>query len=91
MPSRCGDGIVDRDGGENCDDGNTNDTDACNNACTRACGGAIPSCDDNDPCNGVESCVDGLCDAPPTEPDGTICRFSGKGATCFDATCIDNP
>jgi fibro-slime domain-containing protein len=30
---RCGDGVIQQNAGEQCDDGNTNNSDACNNAC----------------------------------------------------------
>lgn len=86
--SRCGDGVVDRARGEYCDDGNTVDTDACNNACTRACGA---SCDDGEPCNGAEGCANGVCAPGSPLPDGTVCRTTGKGATCFSGVCVPNP
>jgi cysteine-rich repeat protein len=66
----CGDGVV--DAGEQCDDGNDDDADACSNACTAAvCGDAIlqtsvEECDDGDGDN-TDSCVEG-------------CKF----ATCGD-------
>ena len=50
--SYCGDGILDPND-EDCDDGNTNDNDACTNACTTArCGDGIVE-------TGVEECDDG--------------------------------
>jgi cysteine-rich repeat protein len=33
-PPVCGDGIVNQAAGEHCDDGNNNNTDACNNSCS---------------------------------------------------------
>ena len=56
----CGDGVV--EGGEACDDGNTDDLDACRNDCTAAfCGDgvvqpALEQCDDGD-MDDTDSCV----------------------------------
>ena len=55
VPRTCGDGVVDEDEGEECDDGNDIDGDGCDSDCTWSCRiGA--DCDDGNPCNGKETC-----------------------------------
>jgi cysteine-rich repeat protein len=52
---RCGNGRIDKDYGENCDDGNTNNGDGCSATCQNSsCTPAFESCDgvDND-CDGI--------------------------------------
>jgi len=52
LPSECGDGILDVHSGEQCDDGNHIDDDACPNNCTLNCGDGTVNpgeeCDGND-------------------------------------------
>lgn len=76
--SRCGDGIVST--GEQCDDGNVDDTDACTNRCTIV---AVPACGD-----GVMQ-ADEECDnsANPDHPDpycDSSCHLNAfaKGSGC---------
>jgi cysteine-rich repeat protein len=80
----CGDGVA--AGAEECDDGNTVNTDACTNACTQAV------CGDDIVRTTVEQC-DGTvcCGAPNTANEckrltGTIC----PGGTCNNGTCVSN-
>jgi cysteine-rich repeat protein len=49
----CGNKIV--DSGEDCDDGNTDDSDGCKTDCTFSCK-ADADCDDGDACTGKETC-----------------------------------
>ncbi len=66
----CGDGAV--DAGEECDDGNTDDTDACTNACKNAvCGDSIVQAM-------VEECDDG------NMADTDMCVMGCKNAKCGD-------
>lgn len=52
----CGDGFVDEDADEECDDGNTDRGDGCEpETCTFTCE-TDSDCDDGNPCNGEESC-----------------------------------
>jgi cysteine-rich repeat protein len=92
----CGDGLV--EGAEQCDDGNTDDTDACRNDCTipPVCGdGAVTGgeqCDDGntidgDGCNHAcvtERCGDGLVQFGRGEQcdDGNLIAGDGCDATC---------
>ncbi len=87
----CGDGFVDRTAvpPEFCDDGDDIDTNACNNNCTRSCvPPAPPTCDDGDPCNGMEACVMamGVCRATMPADDGTACGTAGM---CTDGACVE--
>jgi len=69
--SSCGDGFLDEDTDEVCDDGNADTGDGCEpETCTFSCE-TDADCDDADPCNGEESCDtdDNRClqgDAPDT-------------------------
>ena len=52
----CGDGYVDAESGEECDDGNSEGGDGCEPGdCTYSCG-ENADCDDGNPCNGEETC-----------------------------------
>ncbi|HWP06683.1 MAG TPA: DUF4215 domain-containing protein, partial [Polyangiaceae bacterium] len=80
----CGDGVA--AGAEDCDDGNTVNTDGCTNACTQAV------CGDDIVRTSVEQC-DGTvcCGAPNTANEckrltGTTC----PGGTCNNGTCVSN-
>ena len=55
-----------------------------------ACDEAL-TCDDDDPCNGTELCIGGFCASGTGLPDGSVCRTSGKGATCLAGRCVPNP
>lgn len=88
-PTTCGDGVVDP--GEQCDFGSDNGVVAgCNADCTFSCSGN--SCDDHDPCNGVETCgsvthngeAGQACVAGTPLDDGTSC---GTDMICKNASC----
>ncbi|MBP9758962.1 DUF4215 domain-containing protein [Candidatus Dojkabacteria bacterium] len=55
----CGDGIVQTAAGEQCDDGNTNNSDSCDNSCKlpaqARCGDG--KCDSGEGCEGTKSCI----------------------------------
>ncbi|MEM7153458.1 MAG: fibrinogen-like YCDxxxxGGGW domain-containing protein [Myxococcota bacterium] len=74
IPVTCGDGVVDP--GEQCDDGNDDDTDACTRQCQPPscddgllsggetdvdCGGSCPGCPFEGQCVGPEDCETGFC------------------------------
>jgi cysteine-rich repeat protein len=97
----CGDGFVDP--GEECDDGNADDTDSCTSACRFArCGDGIvwkgvEGCDDG---NGVDSdgcrnhcavptCGDGVVQAGEECDDGNADDTDGCTSRCFFAKCGD--
>src|SRR5579875_1449524 len=64
----CGNGELDT--GEECDDGNEDDHDACTNQCQKArCGDGIVEA-------GVEECDDGGANGTPGDPCGSDCRFA---------------
>ncbi|MCH7708759.1 MAG: hypothetical protein IH884_09715 [Myxococcales bacterium] len=73
VPSNCGDGVP--EGGEQCDDGNTEDGDCCSSACQFETAGTI--CGPGDACIGSSSC-DGagacLAGAPVICDDGQFCN-----------------
>ncbi len=98
--SFCGDGIPDI--GEDCDDGNQEDGDACTNACTNAtCGDGIlgpgEACDDgnqtdDDDCTNTcatASCGDTKLQAPEECDDGNMVDTDACLATCKNAVCGD--
>ncbi len=84
-PLTCGDGVVDE--GEECDDGNASNTDACLNVCKNA------ACGDSFVWAGVEECDDG--NASNTDACLTTCELAmcGDGFVqagveeCDDANC----
>jgi len=90
----CGDGFTDRfpgsGMGEFCDDGADGDpNDGCNDECTRPCGGGVPPCDDRDPCNGVETCVEGMCETQRGLEDGTPCStLTISEGVCQGLRCV---
>ena len=97
MAATCGDGIVEA-GVEQCDDGNTNDNDACHNDCTApVCGDgrldAGEECDDgntddDDGCGHsckIERCGDGLVQFSRGEECDDGNTVSGDGC---DAACL---
>lgn len=97
---RCGDGFVDRLAmpPEYCDDGNTNETDACTNACTRTCDPpATPTCTEvpinSDRCSGgdgrcVTDAAGSYCVANPGFADDTPCIFEGAQGVCLAGRCV---
>jgi cysteine-rich repeat protein len=82
-PTTCGNGVVDP--GELCDDGATNGApgDPCRTNCKFACLGA-GDCDDQEPCNGAETCVSHACTPGAPLADGTAC---GTGMICRNQSC----
>jgi cysteine-rich repeat protein len=98
----CGDGVI--AGAEQCDDGNTTDTDACTNACLiAACGDGIvysgvEECDDGNP-EDTDDCTN-ACEAPVcgdgivhegVEPcdDGNDDETDGCNSQCMPGVCGD--
>ncbi len=103
VPVTCGDGIV--DDGEECDDANTDDTDACLSTCRAAtCGDGFvwdgeEECDDGnttagDGCSEVchlelVSCGDGVLDDGEECDDGNTDNTDACLNDCHDASCGD--
>ncbi|MBN1773506.1 MAG: hypothetical protein JXB32_19750, partial [Deltaproteobacteria bacterium] len=87
--SSCGDGWVDGDRGEECDDANTTAGDGCEADCTWSCE-TNADCDDLDVCSGTETCNTGthVCRAGTPLADGTTCTTAGGASgRCRDGTC----
>ncbi|MDO8559606.1 MAG: SdrD B-like domain-containing protein [bacterium] len=91
IPPRCGDGVVNQET-EQCDDGNTNDEDACRNDCTDApvCGNGTvepgEQCDDGNT-NNFDDC-DNTCTPTNWCGDGTVQTPNSFGQTeqCDDGS-----
>lgn len=91
LASRCGDGLVHAPSGEDCDDGNDNPDDGCNECrygCTVSDGG--DTCVDGNSCNGVEACntTTHVCTAGTPVADGSPCvQGDGQSGLCHGGTC----
>jgi cysteine-rich repeat protein len=87
-PSRCGDGHVDAERAEACDDGNAINGDGCDDDCTPTCT-LDADCDNGDPCNGTETCVSSRCQLGLVPADGSeMCTTTGGGAgVCYGGLC----
>ncbi|MEZ4471449.1 MAG: DUF4215 domain-containing protein [bacterium] len=94
-PMCCGNNIV--EAGEDCDDGDLDDTDGCNNAC-QACGngtcdpGETPENCPEDPCPPI--CGNGICDPGETRENcpadvPKFCTICGDGYVGGDEECDD--
>lgn len=83
----CGDGIVQEDLNEICDDGNFFDNDGCTSLCELSCEDDS-DCDDGNICNGEETCnSDDYCEFGEYLDDGTKCA---PRKTCFAGLCLDD-
>jgi len=69
----CGNGTLDADKGEECDDGNVTPNDGCEVDCKWTCE-SNEECSDKNPCNGTETCDN-------TNPQKPICK-PGTPVTC---------
>jgi cysteine-rich repeat protein len=93
LATSCGDKYVDAANGEECDDGNTDPTDGCNN-CKFNCK-IDADCDDKNKCNGTETCdtTAHTCKLGTPAPDATKCNLTGvddgvcNGGVCAAAGC----
>ncbi len=98
----CGDGVVQTERGEECDDGNLLSGDGCNGLCRREwCGDGITQndeeCDDGniiagDGCNpkcGVEECGNGRIDTGESCDDGNDDDSDGCTSLCRQPSCGD--
>ncbi|MCA9717510.1 MAG: DUF4215 domain-containing protein [Myxococcales bacterium] len=85
----CGDGTVDVELGEECDDGNDDDTDSCLSDCVAA------SCGDGVVQTGVEECDDGNDDDTDTCVASCVAAscgdgYVGPGEACDDGNDVDD-
>lgn len=93
VTTSCGDGYVDGDAGEECEDQNAVEGDGCDNDCRRTCEmDDVGRCtDDGEACNGDPVCEsDFTCGTSAPLADGAFCAAPGSGATgtCQAGTCI---
>lgn len=100
-PAACGDGLVNANAGENCDDGNTTPGDGCSDTCQREVGWScsVPglpcatTCGDGIPA-GTEECDDASAnsDTMPNACRSDCARsFCGDGVIDDGETCDDGP
>ncbi len=84
MPSgQCGNGII--EGGEQCDDGNDDEADACASDCTLTCGNGVLGT--NEQCDtAIPAGMPGAC--PTSCDDGDACTTETLQGTDCEATCV---
>ena len=82
----CGNGVIDP--GEQCDDGDTDDTNGCTRACERNCSDAdVAPCDDEDPCT-YDACDYELAVCSHDPDDGVPCSSAPGPGICIGGMCI---
>ncbi len=91
--SRCGDGLVDVNAGEACDDGNDVPADGCEpTTCQPSCTTST-QCQDANTCNGEETCTLGRCVPGTAAVDNSTCTLASggpglcRGGACANTTC----
>jgi|GEM_PF-837890 len=93
QPQSCGNGIV--EGSEECDDGNPDVGDGCENDCRFTCVVGSPGrdeCDDHNDCNGKETCTEFhrcIPGAPLAEGDSCGTDLTCVHGNCVPASCGD--
>jgi cysteine-rich repeat protein len=90
--SRCGDGFVDVEGGEDCEDGNEVGGDGCEPSdCTFTCE-VDADCDDGVVCSGTETCdvAANVCvEGDPATVNGDACtQDGGEAGVCNAGACV---
>jgi len=90
VAAACGDGI--RSGTEQCDDGNTANSDGCDADCTYTCASAA-DCSDGLVCNGTETCsspgtLASRCGAGTPPTNGTDCDGTAGSNVCLAGNCV---
>ena len=83
----CPNGVLEKDLGEQCDDGDLNDRDGCTGLCEFTCRDD-EDCDDLNICNGTEICKpDHTCSSGNQVEDGEFC---GPDLSCWEGICVAN-
>lgn len=85
----CGDGVINENLGEDCDDGNNIDDDECSNRCTYGCT-SDNDCSDGDPCAGTTTCdkESHKCSGS-TLDDETLCETTAiEDGWCMKHVCV---
>jgi cysteine-rich repeat protein len=86
--SECGDGFVDSNAGEECEDDDDIAFDGCDPGCTLTCEGD-EECSNGDPCDGEETCSgDNTCVAQGGLPDDSECTLGDESGTCRASRCV---
>ncbi len=88
-PTRCGDGIVDADNGEECDDANGIEADGCEpETCKYTCT-LDAQCSDGDSCNGDDVCNTTLhrCTTTPDDKEMSSCGLKLAGTSRLTGLC----
>ena len=92
VASRCGDGVLDTEAGEECDDGNAESGDGCEPiTCEFSCSSS-DECDDGDSCTPGDTCtVDHVCQRGLPSDDLTTCTSSEleEEGVCRSGQCVD--
>ena len=86
--AECGDGV--QDPGEDCDDGDSDDTDGCTAACEYTCtaDNADSKCDDSNPCTLQQCDADHTCLNPgDNSADGDPCTHGDVDGYCKEGIC----
>ena len=81
VTSTCGDGIVDREAGEGCDDANSNEDDGCNSRCIPDNYAGVSVCENTCLSGAGEVGTDGVCD---DGGPGAATSSCGYGSDCQD-------
>jgi uncharacterized repeat protein (TIGR01451 family) len=90
IPGKCGDGVLDTNNVEQCDDGNLADGDCCSSTCQLEASNS-PCADDGN------LCTDDLCDGAGVcrHPDNALPCTDGNSCTsgdvCFGGGCVPGP
>lgn len=87
--SICGDGFVDVEDGEECDDENRVDDDGCDADCTFSCVADV-DCGEGVPCGGSPSCdlETHACVVSDPPADGSTCDLEGEEGVCRAGECV---
>ena len=88
-PSICGDGFVDVEDGEECDDENRVDDDGCDADCTFSCVADV-DCGEGVACGGSPSCdlETHACVVSDPPADGSACDLEGEEGVCRAGECV---